>query len=179
MRRIVLALSLLTLTLTACGSEPSATPPAGNQPNAAGNQAGATPTATKSDKATCPDAAVVTANLNLTVAGAPDVTNASTGSVCMYRGKNKATGKSNSATVGIRLQYSATEFPIFRKQETDQGYAVTDLPGLGDGAFTFATKVFDDTINNVAIYKGDRMVYVGSVSSVDQVTTLCKIVLGI
>jgi hypothetical protein len=177
MRRAVLPLLLLfPLTIVGCGSSsPTGSSAGGPAPGSA--PGGGQPSASAAGSTrSCPDSNLVGSHLGATLDARPDVTTGDTGVVCMYHGHVTANNDVTVVEVSIR-DSSAAEMTQLRKDETDSGHAVKDLPGLGDVAITFDIPAFRGTITNTAVLNGARMVYVAAEATVDQEVTLIKVLM--
>jgi hypothetical protein len=170
MRRAAIPLLLLfPLALAGCGGSTPASPDAGSSGPAA--TSGANQPAGNSGYA-CPDQATVGSALGSTY-DAPDVESGYKNVVCMYRGHKVAGNDASVVTLTIRDGAQA-EMDQLRKDETDSGYTIKDLSGVGDEAFSFEIPGFKDPIENVAARVGDREVYVAADGTFDQVVALVK-----
>jgi hypothetical protein len=181
MRRAAVLVSLLAFAaLAGCGdgTEP---PSAANQPagNPGSNQAPVAPATTgAAGQPTCPDLDLVASHLGMTLNPNPLVTTAENSVFCQWSGRMVTDNRATVATVSLRTQYPASDMVKYRQQETESGHTLSERAGVGDEAFTFSIESFGHTINNLVVRKGDRMVYIGSLASLDEEVGLARLLLA-
>ena len=105
----------------------------------------------------------------------PTVSGTGPFAICSYR-------ISDGTNVGLRFQHPASAADLDKEKEgfVKAGAEVTDVPGLGDAAFssTYTAQPVPVTTNSLAVYQGDTAVMISSQRPLDDIRNLMEAILA-
>jgi hypothetical protein len=100
------------------------------------------------------------------------------GVVCDYDGMRTAVGQLTGVSLSIGKGVDAARFAGVRASYAERGVFLTDLPNIGDEAFTLSTPAPGLVVTTLIARKGDILVTLSAQATLEQEIALARQIFG-
>jgi hypothetical protein len=166
---------LALLVLTACSSAPARSASQNApKPITTVTRTPNAPATLAADGPHCPASSVVGSALGMVLGDVRATPLPESGVVCEYDGMRTAAGAMTGVSLSLGRGVDASRFASVRASYEGQALLLTDVPGVGDEAFTVSMPAPGLIVNQLIVRRGDLLVTLSAQATLEQEIVLVK-----